>query len=44
MRNVLIHGYIKTNWQTVWNTALFEMDSLAVNLKDMLEAYPWPLV
>lgn len=43
MRNVLIHGYVKTNWQTVWNTALFEMDGLATNLRDVLAAYPWPL-
>lgn len=43
MRNVLIHGYVKTNWQTVWNTACREMDALEKNLKDVLSAYPWPL-
>ena len=43
MRNVLIHGYIKTNWQTVWNTATTEMDALEANLKDIQSAFPWPL-
>ena len=43
MRNVLIHGYIKTNWQTVWNTATTEMDLLEANLKDIQAAFPWPL-
>lgn len=43
MRNVLIHGYIKTNWQTVWNTATTEMDALERNIKDMQAAYPWPV-
>lgn len=43
MRNVLIHGYIKTNWQTVWNTATMEMDALEANLKDIQSAFPWPL-
>jgi len=43
MRNVLIHGYVKTNWQTVWNTATREMDDLEVSLKDILAAFPWPL-
>jgi len=43
MRNVLIHGYVKTNWQTVWNTACREMDDLEANLKDVLAAFPWPL-
>lgn len=44
MRNVLIHGYVKTNWQTVWNTARREMDGLEANLRDLLAAYPWPLL
>lgn len=43
MRNVLIHGYIKTNWLTVWNTATTEMESLEAKLKDMQAAFPWPL-
>jgi len=43
MRNVLIHGYIKTNWLTVWNTAVSEMDALEASLKDMQAAFPWPL-
>ena len=43
MRNVLIHGYIKTNWKTVWNTATTELDSLESNLKDMQAAFPWPI-
>jgi len=44
MRNVLIHGYVKTNWQTVWNTACQDMDALETNLQDMLAACPWPIV
>jgi len=43
MRNVLIHGYVKTNWQTVWNTAIREMEGLETSLKDMQAAFPWPL-
>ena len=43
MRNVLIHGYIKTNWLTVWNTATTEMESLEAKLKDMKAAFPWPI-
>ena len=43
MRNVLIHGYIKTNWLTVWNTATMEMDALEENVKDMQAAFPWPV-
>ena len=39
----LIHGYIKTNWKTVWNTATTELDSLESNLKDMQAAFPWPI-
>ena len=42
MRNVLIHGCIKTNWLTVWNTATTEMESLEAKLKDMQAAFPWP--
>ena len=43
MRNVLIHGYIKTNWLTVWNTATTEMESLEAKLKDMQAAFLWPI-
>ena len=43
MRNVLVHGYIKTNWLTVWNTATMEMDSLEEKIKDMQSAFPWPI-
>ena len=43
MRNVLIHGYIKTNWLTVWNTATMEMDALEENVRDMQAAFPWPV-
>jgi len=43
MRNVLVHGYIKTNWLTVWNTATMEMDALEENVKDMQAAFPWPV-
>jgi len=35
--------YVKTNWQTVWNTAVREMDGLEASLKDMLAAFPCPL-
>lgn len=44
MRNVLIHGYVKTNWKTVWNVAVNEMAALEEGLKDVLSAYPWPLI
>ena len=43
MRNVLIHAYVKTNWRTVWNTAISEMQSLEERLIDIKSAYPWPL-
>ena len=43
MRDVLVQGYIKTNWLTVWNTATMEMDALEENVKDMQAAFPWPI-
>lgn len=43
MRNVLVHGYIKTNWLTVWNTATMEMDVLEENVRDMQAAFLRPL-
>ena len=43
MRNVLVHGYIKTHWLTVWTTATTEMDALEENVKDMRAAFPWPI-
>lgn len=44
MRNVLIHGYVKTNWKTVWNVAVNEMEALEKELKEVLSAFPWPLM
>ena len=43
MRNVLVHEYGKTNYETVWNTAANDLTTLELNIKEMIAAYPWPI-